>query len=157
VLERDDKLLNFSFIDKLKQIESKDELAEYLHKIILYKDIKESIKLFAEWVLNFYENLCKVKYVIGDHHEMSPNETLEIKDELRNRVDKFITQQVETSEEKHILAEKSRSIMLKKMAKMKNKFLKINQMNISDDENVSAKDTKEPDSSVIKKEDDPKP
>ena len=101
-----------------------------MHRIISYKDTKESVRLFAEWVLNFYENLCKVKYVIGEHgDQMSSSEKLEIVDELRSRVDKFITQQIENSEEKHILAEKSKSIMLKKMAKMKNKFLKINQMN----------------------------
>ncbi len=129
-------VLTYDVIDQVKLVEEQlgyGTLEECLGSACSLSWITEKERAFIEWTLNYYENLRNIKSQIasGSLNEADRHELAEKLNSASNKTSK--ENESDTESTKHLLAEKSKSIMLNQIKKMKNRFLKASFLNPSID------------------------
>ena len=130
------KTSSFSFINKLKGVQGITELntgvfVDYLEKIASMEEASSYLKPYAEWLIIYFENLCKIRESIDANvNNLDALDKEELLNKLKNsEKDQSVVLEKETKIEeydKNSLAEIRKKKMMEKMNQMKEKFLKMN-------------------------------
>ena len=137
-LKENKKTSSYSFLNKLKEIQVNKELntgnlVDYLKKIASLEEASSYLKPYAEWLLNYFENLSKVREIVDTNiNSLDSLDTEDLLNRIKNaEKDMIVSEKPAIDEEsvKNSLAEIRKQKMLEKMNKMKEKFIKIIEKN----------------------------